>query len=57
MSKLQTDPQFKIRLTAERLDWLKKRAQVNNRTVTAEFNFILESFKKLEDEGKVPKVA
>ncbi len=57
MKESQRDPQFKLRLPAERLDWLKARAEANNRTVTTEINFILMSFKKMEDEGKVPKMA
>ena len=57
MSESQRDPQFKIRISKEKLDWLKKRAQSNNRTATAEVNFIISYFKMLEENGNVPRIA
>lgn len=48
---------YNLRMPDERRAWLKQRAEANNRSINAEVNFILEYFKKLEDEGKVPKMA
>lgn len=57
MKQQQRDPQFKLRLPPERLEWIKKRAERNNRTITAEINFILGYYKFLEEQGNVPKIA
>lgn len=57
MKQPQRDPQFKLRLSPERLEWVKKRAEANNRTTTAEINFILGYFKFLEEQGNVPRIA
>lgn len=53
----QRDPQFKLRIPEDRLEWVKNRAKRNNRTVNAEVNFILSYYKFLEEQGNVPKVA
>lgn len=53
----QHETQFKLRIPEDRLDWVKNRAQLNNRTVNAEVNFILSYYKFLEEQGNVPKVA
>lgn len=53
----QRDPQFKLRIPEDRLNWVKDRAKRNNRTVNAEINFILSYYKFLEEQGNVPKVA
>ena len=57
MKQQQRDPQFKLRLPPERLEWVKQRAERNNRTITAEINFILGYYKFLEEQGNVPRVA
>lgn len=49
--------QYKMRVTHDRMEWLKRRAERNNRTINAEINFILGYFKMLEENGSVPKVA
>ena len=55
--KVQDLAQFKLRIKHKRMDWLKKRAERNNRTVNAEINFILGYFEMLEENGSVPKSA
>lgn len=57
MKQQQRDPQFKLRLPPERLEWVKQRAERNNRTITAEINFILSYYKFLEEQGNVPRIA
>lgn len=53
----QRDPQFKLRIPEDRLEWVKNRAKRNNRTVTTEINFILSYHKFLEEQGNVPRMA
>lgn len=57
MKQQQRDPQFKLRLPPERLEWVKQRAERNNRTITAEINFILGYYKFLEEQGNAPRIA
>lgn len=54
--KPKNGAQYKMRVTHDRMEWLKRRAERNNRTINAEINFILGYFKMLEESGDVPKV-
>ena len=57
MSEKQPEAFIKLRIPPERRDWLKERAKLNNRSMNAEFNFILNRFHEMEQQGHVPKVA
>jgi len=57
MADKQAEAYIKLRITPERRDWLKERAKLNNRSMNAEFNFILNRFHEMEQQGNVPKVA
>lgn len=57
MADKQAEAYIKLRITPERRDWLKERAKLNNRSMNAEFNFILNRFHEMEQQGYVPKVA
>lgn len=57
MADKHKNPTFALRLPDERREWVKHRAQENNRSISAEINFILESFKKQESLGYVPRTA
>lgn len=44
------DFQLNVRVAHELVDWLKKQAAKNRRSLTAELNQILEDFKKEEEK-------
>ena len=48
---MRTDPQFKLRIPADLLGWLKDQASTARRTVTAEILFRLEQSRGVQ-EGK-----
>jgi nitrogen fixation/metabolism regulation signal transduction histidine kinase len=46
----RADPQCNVRLTHENRDWVKRESEVNRRSLTAQFNWMVEELRRKQEQ-------